>query len=147
MQYFLLVLVILAADQGIKWLIADRMVVGQSNAVAEGFLHITYIRNRGAAFSILEGRSYMLAAVTGVLICAGIIFLFVNRNSKNKMMMYSAAMIIGGGIGNLTDRIRLGYVIDFIDFRVFPVFNFADICVTIGCVLLCVSILLTKDES
>ena len=84
------------------------------------------------------------------ILFAGLVFVFLNRHSEERMMMYSLCMIIGGGLGNLADRIAKGYVVDFIDFRVFPVFNFADICVTIGCVLLCFSILRkdikTKNE-
>ena len=146
MRYFLLIFAVLGIDQGIKWMIATNMSAGETSALIEGMFHITYVRNRGAAFSFFQGHADILAIVTALLLCAGLVFVIINKNSKNKLMMYSVSLITGGGIGNLIDRIRLGYVIDFIDFRVFPVFNFADICVTCGCVLLCLSILLFEEK-
>lgn len=143
---FVLIFCILAADQGIKWYVTNNMALGESNAVIDGIFHITYIRNNGAAFSIFKGQTALLGIVTGVLIIVGLVFLYIRRYSENKLMMYSVSMIIGGGIGNLIDRIRLGYVVDYLDFRVFPVFNLADICVTTGCILLCLSILINGGK-
>lgn len=147
MRYFVLIIIIVLADRGTKWLITAKMSPGDSSAVIDGVFHITYVRNHGAAFSILQGQTLLLGLLTALLIAAGLVFLFKNRDSKDRLMMCSVCMIIGGGLGNLIDRIYAGYVVDFIDFRVFPVFNFADICVTLGCALLCVSILRKDSKS
>lgn len=141
MRYFIVIICILAADQGIKWIVTQNMSQGESNAVIEGILHMTYIRNHGAAFSFFQGHSQILGIVTAVFIAGGLVFIYVKRKTGERLMMYSAAMIVGGGAGNLVDRATMGYVVDYIDFRIFPVFNLADICVTVGCMLLCVSIL------
>lgn len=146
MRYFVLILSILALDQGIKRLIVSNMDLGESNAVIDGIFHITYIRNHGAAFSIFRGQTVLLEIVTGILIVAGIAFMLIKRNSEDRLTMYSVAMIIGGGLGNLIDRVFMGYVVDYLDFRVFPVFNLADICVTCGCILLCFSIIVGGKE-
>lgn len=145
MKYFILIVLILAADRGTKLLITQNMSPGDSIAVIDGVFHISYIRNHGAAFSILQGQTLLLGIFTALLITAGIVFVFLNRKSEDRMMMCSVCMIIGGGLGNLIDRISVGYVVDFLDFRVFPVFNFADICVTLGCVLMCLCVI-RKDS-
>lgn len=141
MKYFLIIILILAGDQISKWAITSNLSLSESIPLIENVLHITYIRNTGAAFSMFEGQATVLGIFTAVLVTAGLVFIYVKRKSEDRLMMVAVSMIIGGGIGNLIDRAAYGYVVDFIDFRVFPVFNVADICVTLGCALLIVYVL------
>lgn len=109
-------------------------------------INITYVENTGAAFSILSDKRIFLIIATAIFICAGIIFLFKNKN-RHPLLYSSLALIIGGGIGNLIDRIFRQYVVDFIDLKFinFAVFNFADICVVIGAILLAVFVIFFDD--
>lgn len=132
-------------DQLVKYLVAGGMALGESIPVIEGVFHITRFHNTGAAFSSFEGQRVLLIALPVVLIAAGLVYAWKNR-SKSRLMLLSIAMIIGGGIGNLIDRVALGYVVDMFDFRVFPIFNVADSFVTVGCILLCIYILFYSDR-
>ena len=114
------------------------MSLGETIPVIENIFHITYIHNTGGAFSILQGQTAALTIIPAILIVAMIIYIHKKRESGHFTLLSSLALICGGGLGNLIDRARLGVVVDFIDFRVFPVFNFADICVCCGCGLLIV---------
>ena len=132
-------------DQLVKYLVANGMALGESIPVIEGVFHITRFHNTGAAFSSFEGQRVLLIALPVVLITVGLVYAWKNR-TKSRLMLVSIAMIIGGGIGNLIDRIALGYVVDMFDFRVFPIFNVADSFVTVGCILLCIYILFYSDR-
>ena len=132
-------------DQLVKYLVANGMALGESIPVIEGVFHITRFHNTGAAFSSFEGQRVLLIALPVVLITVGLVYAWKNR-TKSRLMLVSIAMIIGGGIGNLIDRIALGYVVDMFDFRVFPIFNVADSFGTVGCILLCIYILFYSDR-
>lgn len=136
MYYFVIIGILVALDQLIKYLIQSNMILNQSVPVVEGIFHITYIHNYGAAFSILEGKQAFLIAVTLIGIAVVMIYIGLKRKSAHWCLMLSLALVAGGGIGNLINRIREGYVVDFLDFRIWPVFNVADICVCCGCGLL-----------
>ena len=142
-----IVAVSVLADQVLKWIVCNTLEIGQSVPLINGVFHFTYIRNFGAAFSILQNRLVFLILITVVITVVLLAFLARTRKTANLLMRISIPLIIGGGIGNLIDRIRLGYVVDYLDFRLihFPVFNFADCCVTIGAALLVLG-LLTWDE-
>ena len=148
---FYLALVIIGvsvlADQVLKWVVTNTLEIGQTVPLIDGVFHFTYIRNHGAAFSILQNQQLFLILVTAAITVILLIFLYRTRNNNNLLMKISIPLIIGGGIGNLIDRIRLGYVVDYLDFRLihFPVFNFADCCVTIGAGLLIIGILTWDD--
>lgn len=136
------------ADILSKYIVTAKMSVGQSIPLWEKVFHLTYVRNTGAAFSMLEGQRIFLIAVPIIVILAVIIYTIVKK-PKSKLLMLSFAMIISGGIGNLIDRIRFGYVIDFLDFRLinFPVFNVADIWVTLGAALFVCLLLFSKEDT
>ena len=136
MIFFLIIFVLIAADQISKGFIVARISVNQTIPVIEDIFHITYIRNFGAAFSILQGKQLLLIIVTFIALMAILLYLAIKRKRDHWLLSLSLSFIAGGGFGNLIDRIRLGYVVDFFDFRVFPVFNVADICVCTGCGLL-----------
>lgn len=125
-----------AADQAVKHIVSTHMHLGETIPIVENALHITYVSNNGGAFSILQGQAALLLAVPAVLAVAIIAYIHKMRNSSRIFPLLALALICGGGLGNFIDRARLGFVVDFIDFRVFPVFNIADIGVCCGCGLL-----------
>ena len=135
-MYYIIILMILAADQAVKHAVRANMELGGSIPLIEGIVHITYITNTGGAFSLLQGHTAFLIVVTAALTAAIVLYIHKNRKNGSFTLLLALSLICGGGLGNLIDRARLGSVVDFIDFRVFPVFNVADICVCCGCGLL-----------
>jgi signal peptidase II len=141
MYYFFIIIAVVILDQIIKNLTVNSMMLYESIPVIQDVFHITYIHNTGAAFSIMAGQISLLILVPLIMIIAALVFMVVMRKKGRPLMMTSVALIAGGGIGNLIDRIALGYVVDYLDFRVFPIFNLADIAVCVGCGLLVVYVL------
>lgn len=141
MYYFLIIIAAVALDQLIKYAVVNSMALYQTIPVLEDIFHITYIHNTGAAFSMMEGMRVFLILLPLIMIACAVIYMFIKRKTGHPLMMTSVALIAGGGIGNLIDRALLGYVVDYLDFRVFPIFNLADICVCTGCGLLILYVL------
>ena len=141
MYYFLIIIAAIAVDQIVKYMIVNSMALYESIPVIQNVFHITYIHNTGAAFSMMAGFRGFLIILPFVMILAAVIFMFIKRKTGHPLLMTSVALIAGGGIGNLIDRIAYGYVVDFLDFRVFPIFNGADIFVCTGCGLLILYVL------
>ena len=148
--WLLIAAVLVGLDRLTKWLVASKMkLLDTINVIKFGdteVLNIYYCLNDGAAFSKLSGQTTLLIVFTSLVIAA---LLFIMLTGKVKRHSYVAALglVIGGGIGNLIDRIfNNGRVVDFIDFRIinFPVFNFADICAVCGAGL--VMLTLIVDE-
>lgn len=138
MPYFLLTLLILAFDQIIKVMVTIKLVPLQSVTIIKGIFTITYVRNYGAAFGILQSQTLILIALS----IAVIFFVWINRNKLSgypKVFQVGLGLALGGALGNLVDRIRLGYVVDFLDFQVWPVFNLADIAIVGGVGLIILS--------
>ena len=113
------------------------MQEGLSIPVLPGIFHITYILNPGAAFGLFEEQQWLFSLVA-VLLVLGVAVLFRQLLQQPPVMRFGAALLVGGALGNLMDRIRLGKVVDFLDFRIWPIFNVADIaiCVGVGLILL-----------
>jgi len=107
----------------------------QSIPIIKNIFHITLVHNQGAAFGILQKSSTFLIYVSIVFI---LLFLFFikKENNKTAFFLISSGLILGGAFSNLWDRLYLGYVVDYIDFRVWPVFNISDSCITTGAILL-----------
>jgi len=140
-MYYVVMLLILVLDQVSKEIVLLNRDALQHVPVINKVFYLTYVENNGAAYNILTGHQYILIIITGLLIAAGIIYITRRRRTAAPMLMISLSMIVGGGLGNLTDRVTRGYVVDFVDIRIFPVLNLADICVSCGCVLLCIYII------
>ena len=139
-----LVLPVLGADQLTKYLVRSYMEVGQS-IPGDGFIRLTYIRNTGSAFGLFPNQTLILtiAAVVGV----GIIGYFLIKGAgTNSLLGLSLTFQLGGAIGNVIDRVAFGYVIDFVDLRIWPIFNVADSSITIGFLLLAWVLLTGKDK-
>ncbi len=140
------------ADQLIKyWATENLMPVGTMDFIRIGdkdIIALTYVENDGAAFSSFSGAKYFLIVITTVMIVGLIIYMIKDKN-KHPFMMLSTSAVIAGGIGNLIDRIRLGYVIDYIEVKLFDfaIFNFADICVVVGAICLIVYVCFIEKKA
>jgi signal peptidase II len=145
MIYWILIIVIIALDQFTKFLaIRDLMPVGTIELLP-GIFHLTFTRNTGAAFSILRDKQLILIVFTFLVILFLVGFLFRQiRGNGSVLLLFSLAMIIGGAVGNLIDRMRFNYVVDFADFAFinFAVFNVADVFITFGTIALMVYVLI-----
>ncbi len=141
----IIALLLACADQLIKLLAVEHLQGKGIVTVINKLLYLNYAENRGAAFSMLANHRWIFIVFTFIAIGA-LIYVVFSKKIKNKLFLASAAMIIGGGIGNLIDRIRLGYVVDYIYWSFFkPVCNFADYCITFGTALLMIYIIFYTD--
>ena len=127
---------LLIIDQITKFAVRSRMEIGETLPVFRGVLDFTYVQNRGAAFSLFQNSQLITVILPVITMVAGVIFLLHLRKKKEKLAELGVLLIISGGIGNLIDRTVMGFVTDMISVGNFPVFNVADICVTVGCVIL-----------
>ena len=140
---FIVVLIFLA-DQLPKYFIATTFRIGESRPVIAHIFHLTYVRNTGGAFGLLKDWAPLLIIISLVAIIV-IVRIAVMRQTvspRQRIGQYAVAAILGGALGNLADRLHLGYVVDFLDFRVWPVFNVADVAITIGVGLLILELFL-----
>ena len=145
MWYAILLAGAIGLDQLLKWWVTSHLEVGQSAPLLPGVVQLTRLHNTGAAWSSFSGKTGLLAAVTVVLLAA-VVYLVVKKIVRHPLGLSAAMLVLGGGIGNMIDRIFRGYVVDFIDFTYWPVFNIADIAVVCGTILLAVLILTAKEE-
>ncbi len=132
-------------DQLVKHLVVSTMHLGQSFPVIKGIFHITYVLNPGAAFGMLEHQRwfFILVALAAVLLGAA----FYKKLQQESFLMRSGAgLLLGGAVGNLADRIQSGLVVDFLDFRIWPVFNIADIAICAGAGILIFDIWQRRNE-
>ena len=147
----LVTVLLVLLDQLTKSLAVEHLKDKDSIVLINGVLELQYTENRGAAFGIFQNKQIGLIIIS-VIVLAVIIYFFETTPCNNKRLRPVLAvyvLLIAGAIGNLIDRIRLNYVIDFIYFKLinFPIFNLADSCVTIGCVVLIVLLLFYyKDD-
>jgi signal peptidase II len=150
-----IVIAVIVVDQLVKYYIQTHMMVNESIPVIQDILHITYVRNKGGAFSILnnlpESIRVPFFVIVGISFMAFIVYYFRNFLKKSGFARICFALIIGGALGNLIDRIRFGEVVDFFEVGInaslkWPVFNVADSCISVGIVLLLIHILMTKEE-
>ena len=128
---FIVSIVVVIIDQLVKLLILSSMTLGLSIPVCPGVFHITYIQNPGAAFGILVEQRWIFIVASVILLVVAVCF-YQRLQKESPAIKYGTALLLGGAMGNLIDRIWRGQVIDFLDFRVWPVFNIADIAIVIG---------------
>ena len=146
MYCVIVAVIIVLIDQLTKYAVIQNIALNESIPLIQGVFHLHYIRNEGAAFSLMEGRQTFLIAVVIVVVLIVFAYGFRARKSGAPMLFWGLGCVAGGGIGNLIDRVRLNYVIDFFDFQVWPVFNVADIAVCVGCGLLALYILIVEPK-
>ena len=144
------ILLLIGLDQIVKFLITSHMALYDTIPVIKQVFHITYIQNKGAAWGSLQGKRYFLLAIT-ILVLAFLVYFYVRMLKLNryKDLRILFIFVFSGAVGNMIDRIRLGYVIDMFDFRLinFPVFNVADIYVTCSMIILLVFILFKYKDN
>jgi signal peptidase II len=132
--YYLLALLMFAADQATKWMIVKKMDLGQSIPVIDQVLYITSHRNRGAAFGILQDQRYFFIIIT--IIVVGAVIYYLQKHATDRLLKTALALVLGGALGNFIDRLLRGEVVDFVDVYIgsydFPIFNFADSALVIG---------------
>ncbi|MDI6731987.1 MAG: signal peptidase II [Candidatus Margulisbacteria bacterium] len=146
MLFYSLAAVIFVLDQILKNLVNKYMVIGQSLPIIDNIVKLTYVRNTGAAFSLFLGYSSYLIVI-GILAMLVIIYFHLTVPRKHYYSQVALAFILGGSLGNLFDRISRGFVIDYIDFGFWPVFNLADIMINIGVVMIAAHILKEDKKS
>lgn len=145
---FIAVIAIVAADQLTKLWIVNNVAYGHSFSVINGLFGIHHVTNTGAGWSILSGQRFVLIALPAVAIIA-MIYALCSKKFRSKTGTWSVAVILAGAIGNLIDRIfRGGKVVDMFEFEFvdFPVFNVADIAITIGAILFFIYILFFYED-
>jgi signal peptidase II len=151
LRYFLTAVFILILDQSTKWMIVKSMSLYESIPVIDRFFYITSHRNPGAAFGILKHQQWLFITVTLFVIAIILYYLWQLKNER-PWMSFSFALILGGAVGNLIDRIQTGEVVDFLDFRFgdynFPIFNVADSAIVVGvCILVLITLLSPSAKS
>jgi len=147
MWYVLLLAACVAGDQLLKWWVTAHLEMGQSAPLLPGVVQLTRLHNTGAAWSSFSGKTGLLAIVTIVLMLA-VAWLLVKKIVRHPLGVTAGVLILGGGIGNVIDRVCRGYVVDMFDLTLFsyPVFNFADCCVVVGAILGAVYYLFFYDK-
>ena len=147
MLYLLAIAACVAADQAVKLWVAANLELYGSAPLIPGLVELFYVQNTGGGFSILTEHTWLLTIVTAVLMAA-IAVLLVRRVFPHPMAMWSLTIVLGGGLGNLIDRVRLGYVVDMFNFQfmTYPVFNVADIFVVCGTIGFAAYYLLLHDK-
>jgi len=152
--FFLTVLVIFALDQLTKYWVIGFLPLHDSIPVLEGFFHLTHVRNPGAAFGFLAGMNPLFRSVffiaANLLAMGLILFYFFRTDKKPSLLILGLSLVMAGALGNLTDRLRFGDVVDFLDLFVgswhWPAFNIADASITTGAFLIVWEIMKTDKK-
>ena len=131
MPIIIIAAVVVLIDQATKYVVQQHMQLGTSIPVVKEIFHLTYILNPGAAFGIMEYKTPFFLFVACVLL-AGIFYLIPKMPPECLLLRTGAGLMAGGAIGNVIDRVHTGYVVDFFDFRIWPIFNVADIAIVTG---------------
>lgn len=147
--FFLLIAGVILADQLTKILALQYLAPVGSYPLWEDVLHLTYVENTGAAFGMLKDHRWVFLVISTVALGGMIVYMFLNK-SRHPLETVAVAFIVGGGIGNMIDRIARGFVVDFVDVKCIPfwkyIFNVADIFVCVGCGLFILYVLLYETR-
>lgn len=150
MIYTIIILFVIILDQYSKYLAYTRLSIIETFPIINNGFHLTYRQNTGAAFSIFREHQSVLMWITLIVIIFMVFLLAKLINEKaSRLILIGTSMIVGGAIGNLIDRIRLGYVVDFFDFRLinFAVFNIADSCIVVGALVISAFVIYTEVKN
>lgn len=139
----IVMLLSIAIDQFSKYLVSHHLPYLHAVPVIPGWFSLTYVRNHGAAFSMLQNQRWLLVSVAVGVVLA--VMILRNRLPKDWLTQISLGLVVGGTLGNMIDRIRVGSVTDFLDFHVSTIFNIADSALTVGMVFLAWKILFEDD--
>ena len=144
----LVILLIVSCDQFLKFIIRSNMAYGQSIPAEGGFVRVLYTLNDGVAFSMLQGTGTVLIVIQAVMVLViSIALVLLNLKRISPVPLYCLSLMLGGGIGNLIDRIMTGKVTDFIAVGDFPVFNLADSALTVGCFIMIFWLIVSEISS
>jgi signal peptidase II len=130
---------IIILDRITKAFFSNLLSPGESLPIIRNIFHMTLVHNTGIAFGLFRDKGavfILIAAIAIVLLVVNIFYYRQNNEVLSRMYILGFSLILGGAIGNLIDRVMYGHVIDFIDFRIWPVFNIADSAITIGAVII-----------
>ncbi|WP_318766223.1 signal peptidase II [Lactiplantibacillus carotarum] len=143
--YWVLMFVLVIIDQIIKSAIVSHIALGASTTVVPGLLSLTNLHNSGAAWSILQGKMSFFYLIS--VVALGVMVYLLWRLREHRLYEFGIVLMIAGTLGNFIDRIRIGYVVDMfqLDFINFPIFNFADSCLTVGVILILIGVL--RDDN
>ncbi|MBP3906501.1 MAG: signal peptidase II [Peptostreptococcaceae bacterium] len=146
MAYILTIIALIVIDQISKYLALNNLANIGSIPIIENIFHLTYVENRGAAFGMFQNNQIVFIIVAVVASIVGLYYIY--KKKLNLLGNISIVLIISGAIGNLIDRVRLGFVVDYFDFRFIwdYVFNVADIFVVVGTILLCIYIIVFEKD-
>lgn len=131
---FLIAVLVFSLDRLTKLYIAGMMELHETFPVIEGVFHITYVRNPGAAFGLLAHKTPLFIGITAAVMVALAVY-SKQIAGGSRRLAFALGLLIGGAAGNLYDRVVAGTVVDFLDFRVWPVFNLADTAIVVGVIL------------
>lgn len=145
--YYLIAVLFIGIDQLSKWFIVQNFELYGEQELISGILSLFYIQNRGAAWGIFEGRMFFFFLVT-IFVVGYMIYSFHKYKTDSKVVGWSFSLILAGALGNFIDRMLNGFVVDMIrlDFINFPIFNIADICLTVGVILMIIYILFIEGK-
>jgi len=134
---------VIITDRLAKFLVFTNFFEGQSVPVIPKIFHLTLVLNTGAAFGLLKNRNEFFIISSFAVAALIVAYVFFGK-CKDLVMLSALGLILGGALGNLTDRLLFGYIIDFLDFRVWPVFNIADSAITVGSFILILRLFFDK---
>ncbi|RVU71743.1 MULTISPECIES: signal peptidase II [Lactobacillus] len=145
--YLIISLIVVIADQGLKYFILSNYQVGEVHQVIPGILSFNYLQNNGAAWNILSGQMWFFYAISVVAIGVCLYFLF-NKKYSEPLFDVGIALVLGGISGNFIDRIHLKYVVDMfqLDFINFNIFNIADAAITVGIIIIFIYLLFFEEK-
>jgi signal peptidase II len=145
-KFFLFAFLIFLLDFFSKKIILENLTFGQSLPVVRSIFNLSLVANTGSAFGLFKNLApfFVFFSFCAIFI---IIYIFLNLKSVNRIYFYSLSLILAGAVGNLVDRLTYGFVVDFLDFRIWPVFNLADSAITIGVSLLIFTLIFKKQPT
>ncbi len=149
MLYLVLIIILIIADQVSKYVVLQNLKAIETFPIIQDVFHFTYTENTGAAFSIFRDKKIFLLILTSLAMLGVFYYLIKLMKEPSKILLkLSLSLIVAGGVGNIVDRFRLGYVVDFIDFRLinFAIFNVADIFIVVGAGLLLIDSLFVSKH-
>ena len=145
-MYLIVFIIAIVLDRVTKYLVSSGMELYDIVEIIPGFLGLNYVHNTGAAFSILEGKLVFFIIFT-VLALVLVVYLWRNSRQEQKLFRFSLVMLASGAIGNLIDRVLYGYVVDFMELWIIPIFNVADMLIVSSVILIIGNLLFSKKPS
>ena len=148
MTYIVLILILVGADQLSKYLIDSNMLEGETIPIINEFFHITYVKNRGIAFGMFQGKLDIISIATVIAIVAIAYYLYKEKNKLSLVEKMGFIYILAGAIGNMIDRVFRGFVVDMVDFRGIwsYVFNLADVWINMGVIFVLLDQLILRKK-